>query len=52
MVATRSCTRHFVEQVASDGVAGVGRVLGYFHAESVDGPKMKFDLLLMLSNFD
>ena len=27
-------------------------ILGYFQAESTNGPKMKFDLLLMLSNFD
>jgi hypothetical protein len=26
--------------------------LGRFQAESANGPKMKFDLLLMLSNFD
>ena len=27
-------------------------ILGCFQAESANGPKMKFDLLLMLSNFD
>jgi hypothetical protein len=28
MVATRSSTRHFIKQVASDGAGGVGHIFG------------------------
>jgi hypothetical protein len=38
--------------VAGDGVVGVGGELGLFWSEFEDGPNMKFDVQLMLSNFD
>jgi hypothetical protein len=38
--------------MAGDGVAGVGGELGPFWSEFEDGPNTKFDLQLMLSNFD
>jgi hypothetical protein len=44
--------RHYDEHVASDGVAGVGGELGPFWSKFEDGLNMKFDLQLILSNFD
>jgi hypothetical protein len=44
--------RHYDEHVAGDGMASVERELGPFLSEFEDGPNTKFDLHLMLSNFD
>jgi hypothetical protein len=39
------------KQVASVDMVSVGHDLGYFQAESANGPKMKFVVLMMLYNF-
>jgi hypothetical protein len=44
--------RHFIEHVAGSERGKVGVNLGRIQAEFGHGPKMKFALQLMLSNFD